>query len=94
MDSYTRGASDTLAFIQRTFRFGSADYFFQWGREQADGAITGTLLMCVTAAGEPTFASDDSDDGYARRVGVVRIEADGTVSRFPHLSSRAKKNVN
>lgn len=102
--SCTKAASDTLAYIQqrfqpsdlktRVFRFGSADYFFERGREREDGAITGTLVVFTTDSGKPTFASDDSDSAYGRNVGTVRIEADGTISRFPRLDAASKKEIN
>ena len=45
-------------------------YFYDIGREQRDGAITGQVFQM-------------SDTGYATRVGTFRIEPDGTVTRYP-----------
>lgn len=46
------------------------EYFWEVGRENGDGAITGTVWRYVTA---------DS----VRRAGGFRIEPDGSVSRWP-----------
>ena len=78
--SCTRDAADTLAVIEHTFRTKDAhvltirgtDYFFERGREQADGAITGKLMEMLP-------------DDYCRSVGTVRINPDGSIARFPRL---------
>ena len=45
-------------------------YFYDTGREQRDGAITGQVFRM-------------SDSGYCAKVGSFRIEADGTVAKDP-----------
>jgi hypothetical protein len=55
-------------------------YFFERGREQSDGAITGTLMLMLP-------------DDYCRKVGTVRIEPDGRITRFPKLSATEKQEV-
>ena len=45
-------------------------YFYDTGREQRDGAITGSVFRM-------------SAYGHATRVGSFRIEPDGTVARYP-----------
>jgi hypothetical protein len=49
---------------------GGKRYFVEQGREQADGAITGVVLVML-------------DDGRCRRAGNIRIEHDGVVTRWP-----------
>jgi len=46
--------------------------FWERGREQHDGAITGTCWRPI-------------DDQHVRRAGSFKINADGTVRRFPGL---------
>lgn len=48
-------------------------YFFERGREQADGAITGSLFKMLP-------------NDMAQRAGRVRIEADGRINAFPAMS--------
>jgi len=45
-------------------------FFYDTGREQRDGAITGQVFRMLP-------------DGFAVRSGSFRIEADGTVTRYP-----------
>jgi glucose/arabinose dehydrogenase len=45
-------------------------YFYQIGRENADGAITGTVFRNLP------------DGEHCRRAGRVRIEPDGTISAW------------
>jgi hypothetical protein len=52
-------------------------FFFERGRENADGAVTGTLMM-------------DLGNDYCRKAGNVRINADGTIARFPGLTAKDK----
>ena len=80
--SCTRDASNSLGVIGRMFAtdgnpniltIRGQQYFFERGREQADGAITGTLMLVL-------------DDEHCRKAGNVRIEPDGMVRRFPALT--------
>jgi|ERR1700735_4473416 hypothetical protein len=79
--SCSKAADDTLKNIQANFRIknsgnafsnGSKTYFWEIGRENGDGAITGKVWM-------------DTGDQFARSAGSFRIEADGTVVRFPGI---------
>ena len=45
-------------------------YFYDVGREQRDGAVTGSVFRMA-------------GDGSCVRAGTFRIEPDGTVARFP-----------
>ena len=49
-----------------------ARYFFDRGREQTDGAITGKLFEMLP-------------NDMAQFAGHVRIEPDGTITRFPRI---------
>jgi hypothetical protein len=54
-------------------------YFLEQGREQRDGAITGTVWKMTT--------SSVNDDGievkHCEKSGSFRIDHDGTVKRYP-----------
>jgi hypothetical protein len=79
--SCTQDAANTLAVIGKMFNTdGNANiltirgeqYFFERGREQADGAITGKLYQMLP-------------NDLCRSVGNVRINADGSIKCFPRL---------
>ena len=59
----------------------NGDYFF-WdsGREQTDGAITGTVYKMLS-------------DNRCRRLGGVRIEPDGTITRWAGTSASMRRMV-
>lgn len=60
-----------------------AKAFFEKGRENADGAITGKVIFC-----EP-------DPSRMRKRDVVpfKINADGTIGRFPGISGRIAMEI-
>jgi hypothetical protein len=85
--SCTQAADHMLGVIRHTF--GSKDssnvlilsgerYFYERGRENADGAITGTLMLMLP-------------NDYARNAGSYKIAADGTIVRFPKLTAVQRK---
>ncbi len=47
-------------------------YFFERGREQGDGAVTGSLMLMLP-------------NDYCRKIGSVRINPDGTIGSFPKM---------
>ncbi len=55
------------------------EYFFDIGRENEDGAITGTVIQM--------------NGKYGKKIGSVRIEPNGFVTRFPHLPKRIMAHV-
>ena len=55
-------------------------YFFERGQEQEDGAITGTLMLMLPG-------------DYCRKAGSVRIEPDGTLTRFPKLKAFERSEI-
>ena len=68
-------------------------FFFETGRENADGAITGTVWR-VHPAGVPFTSRGREylyDNDRVTRAGGYRIEADGTITRFPHLPKDIRK---
>lgn len=90
--SCTRDAQDTLAAISHKFAtdgnpnvwtIGTVqvhEYFFERGEENEDGAITGQLMQMLP-------------DNFARPVGSVRIDADGTIARFPKLIAADRRAI-
>ena len=83
--SCTKDAGDMLGFIRHQFSDGKTSnglvirqhgdvrlYFYEVGKEQADGAVTGTLFQSI-------------DETHARKVGSFRINANGTIARFPRI---------
>lgn len=77
--SCSKAADDTLKNIQANFRSrnsgnafsdGKHEFFWEIGRENGDGAITGKVWLSMS-------------DTTARPAGGFRIEPDGTVTRFP-----------
>jgi hypothetical protein len=80
--SCTKDASDMLGLIRHSFSdgktsngltIGGRSYFYEVGRENADGSITGSLYM-------------DVDESNARIVGRFKVNADGRVLRFPRIT--------
>ena len=87
--SCTRDAANTLGVIGKFYAtngnpnvltIGKDQYFFERGREQADGAITGTLMVMLP-------------NDYCRKVGSVRIEPDGTISKFPRMPKVDREEI-
>lgn len=87
--SCTVDANNTLGVIEHMFAtdgnpnvltIRGEQYFFERGREQEDGAITGQLMRMLP--GE-----------YCERAGAVRIAADGEIIRFPALSRAEKQEA-
>jgi hypothetical protein len=84
--SYGAGAGFTLDALQAKFRHensgntfttdgGKTQYFHERGREQSDGAATGTVWKML-------------ENGMARKAGSYRIESDGQVTRFPGVPAK------
>ena len=98
--SCTAAASATLAYIERAYQSPETDaaimyingknYFFERGKENADGAITGRLMLCVDSLGNPAgfYAA------HCRVAGSVRIAPDGLITRFPGLRRNQKMQIN
>lgn len=87
--SCTRDAADMLGNISHFFAtdgnrniltIRDKQYFFERGRENPDGAITGTLMECLP-------------NDYCRKAGTVRIEPDGELTRFPRLTPTLRAEV-
>jgi hypothetical protein len=87
--SCTKDARNMLGVIGRMFATNGnpnvltirgKEYFFERGREQSDGAITGSLFEMLP-------------NEYCRKVGTVRIAADGTIDRFPKLTREEKREA-
>lgn len=78
-DAWSR-ACVALSGSQNVYETPRGRYFFERGREQSDGAITGQVFRFV-----------DSD--RVVRATSFRIEPDGTVSRYPTGFRAAIKGV-
>lgn len=55
------------------------EYFYEVGRENSDGSITGAVNLLK--------------DQLAYRKGSFRIDSDGTLVRFPHLPKVLRKHI-
>ena len=87
--SCTRAAADMLGTIshilatdgnRNVLTIGQAQYFFERGREQSDGAITGTLMEMLP-------------NDYCRKAGTVRIGPEGELARFPRLPKTLRQEI-
>jgi len=85
--SCTARAGLTLDGISKAFQGSSntwntekGTFFFETGRENDDGAITGQVWKTV----------DVPKKGRCKRAGSFRIEPNGKINRFPHLPSWLK----
>jgi len=100
--SCTKAAVDTLTRIEAAYRVeGSGNVmhmgrhysFFERGRENADGSITGRLVDINI---DPSIAASDVfkaiEHGTCRIAGSVKIDADGIVVRFPHMPRNVRTN--
>lgn len=63
-----------------TWTHGKNKYFYERGRENDDGAITGSVWKFVMHNGEERV----------RRSGSYRINGDGVVQRFPTMSANVR----
>jgi hypothetical protein len=54
------------------------EYFYEIGKENANGAITGAVWLAKKS-------------GYAYRAGSFKIDSEGKVLRFPHMNTTMKK---
>lgn len=64
------------------WKFGEDEYFFERGRENVDGAITGSVYRMFKWCNPATGIIEER----CRKVGSVRIEPDGTVTRYATLN--------
>ena len=55
--------------------------FYERGREQADGAMVGTV-------------NRETSPGFAKRIGSFRIEPDGKITRFPGMPPAIIQKLN
>lgn len=87
--SSTKDASDMLGLIRKVFGDGNTSngllirgrsYFYEVGREHADGHITGTLYENIDAT-------------HAEAAGSFSISAKGTVTRFPHITREGRLSL-
>ena len=84
--SCTKDAGDMLGLIRHSFsdgktsnglRIGAATFFYEVGRENVDGSITGTLF-------------ENRGDGTCRKYGSFKIHATGVIVRFPGIKQNQR----
>lgn len=82
--SCAAAASDMLGVINKmcglkdgVLHIDGGEYFFERGREQNDGAVTGQLMKMV-------------GENFCRPAGGVRINPDGSIARFPKFTAKDK----
>tara|TARA_R100001086_G_scaffold184368_2_gene102978 strand:+ start:1946 stop:2323 length:378 start_codon:yes stop_codon:yes gene_type:complete len=68
-------------------------YFFERGRENRDGAITGTVYRNLTAAEAAADPRLDPSKTYCRKAGTFRIDPDGRVTRFPSTTKAERERA-
>jgi hypothetical protein len=79
-------------------------YFYEVGRENADGAITGKLMrmvytqstmkaVTVPSVLEQKLTGAEIKTEYAMPAGTFKINADGSIARFPKLSRVQKREL-
>jgi hypothetical protein len=87
--SCTKAADDTLKLIGKTYaldgnpnilKIGAGAFFFECGREQTDGAITGKLMEMLP-------------NDMCKSIGSVRIAPDGSITRFPAIPRNVKTRL-
>lgn len=57
-------------------------YFYEIGKENSDGAITGTIYRVIKG-----------DDSKCLKTGSFRIDADGKIVRFPTTTSQQRNEA-
>jgi len=67
--------------ISNKWEYKKRTYFYERGRENQDGAITGGVFEL-------------KDDGYAYHTGSFKISAGGEIERFSHLPTVVKNKIN
>jgi hypothetical protein len=84
--SCSKAASDMLGLIRHEFsdgktsngiRLGAATFFYEIGRENSDGSITGTLF-------------ENLEQNRCRKYGSFKIHASGVIVRFPGIKSNQR----
>jgi len=88
--SCTKAADDTLQGMMKFSRAGESNtwrddrgtkFFYEIGREHADGAITGSIMKFINSH-------------QCIPAGNFRINPNGSVARFPHINKAMRKFAN
>ena len=81
--SYTAKAGFALEFIEKTY-YGGSNFndtgMFELGPTRPDNAISGSVYKSLGG-------------NIVRKIGSFKVEADGTVSRFPGLGKVARESA-
>ena len=83
-----------------TWKKDGETYFFERGREQYDGAITGTVYRFVAAPAkkqvvtvQPMAQGGQVDTGYCRPAGSIKIDPEGKIVRFATMSATQRQQA-
>ena len=71
---------------QNTFSYKQNQYMFEYGREQEDGSIVGSITKLIENGRDA--------EGYTKytgyRTGTFKIKADGSIARFLRFKKEVK----
>ena len=70
---------------QTGWKYKGSEYFYECGREHADGSITGAIWKKAEISG-------DKFDHFIRRAGSLKIAGNGEIIRFA-TSTKAMRNL-
>jgi hypothetical protein len=73
-----------------TWKYQGNEYFWERGREQDDGAITGTVWLVYD---KPGLYINEKPTRLCHKVGSIRVEGDGKLTRWPCIPREVRKNV-
>lgn len=91
--SFTERGVDKFAGDGKTSNGLASGGFYERGREQADGAITGTVWRPLNAAEKVKYAHLSDVENRVAKAGSFKIGGDGKIVRFPGLSKEQKKQA-
>ncbi|KKN50723.1 hypothetical protein LCGC14_0629840 [marine sediment metagenome] len=83
---HTKDAANT----SNGWKHKGVDYFYEQGREQDDGSITGSVWKNLLVTQPCTICIKPECSGHCRKVGSVKIDSKGNVVRFA-TSSQAQR---
>lgn len=72
--------------MQNTFKHNGNEYFFEVGRENADGSITGTIWKSIKG-----MNADGTPNEYGLIASSFRIEPNGEITKFLRFKKELSK---
>jgi hypothetical protein len=73
-----------------TWMYKGNTYFWERGREQDDGAITGTVWLIYDKPGSPI---GENSTKLCHRSGTIRVEGHGKLTRWPFIPREVRQEV-